>query len=91
MGVSNNCDEVQLAQPGKSKIEEQHFMRVKYNDESGFVSGGVFLGELFQGKDNPSVLLLSGSDSFSPSGFMNVVTRGGVFFVGLINLVIFVQ
>ena len=43
------------------------------------------LGELIQGTDAPSVPLLSGSDSFSPSAFINVDTRGGVSTVGGVN------
>ena len=73
-GIGNDCDEVQLAQPGESNSEEQFFLREKGNDESGFVSGTGLLDELIQGTDAPSVSLLSGSDYFFPSTFMNVDT-----------------
>ena len=73
-GIGNDHDEVQLAQPGESNSEKQPFLRGKVNDESGFVLGAGLLSELIQGLDASSVSLLSGSDSFFPSTFMNVDT-----------------
>ena len=73
-GVGNCHDEVQLEQPGKSNGEVQPFIRRKDNEDSGFASGSRLFDELIQESDASSVLLLSSSESFSPSAVMNIDT-----------------
>ena len=84
--VGNGHDETQLKQPGKSISEDQPFIRRKDYDDSGFVSGSSLLDELIQGSDAPSVLLLSSSESDSPSTFMNIDTRGRASTFGGVDL-----
>ena len=84
-GVVNCHDEVQLEQPGKSNGEVQPFIRRKDNEDSGFASGSRLFDELIQESDASSVLLLSSSESFSPSAVMNIDTRGGISTFGRID------
>ena len=74
-----------MARSGESNSEEKHFWRVNGIGESGLVSGEGLLWELIQGNDVPSVPLISTSDSFFPSAFMNIDTRGGVSNFGGVN------
>lgn len=76
-GVGGNRDKIQLAQPGKLNIEEKSFLRGKGGEDSGFVSEAALLKELTQSKDNSLVPLISGSEYFSPSAFVNLDIRGG--------------
>ena len=80
-GLSGGLDKVQLDQPGKSNMEETLISREKVGDSgkgSKLVLGSGLLEELIQTKVAPSVLSLSGSESFSPSAFMSGDTRGGL-------------
>ena len=76
--VGGDYNTGQLVQPGKSNIEEKQFLRSQGDEGSNFVSEVGLLDELTESNDAPSVPLLSDSDnSFSPSAFMNMDTRGG--------------
>ena len=87
-GDVNDRGEVQLARPGESNIAERSFLRgdgVGGVVESGTVMGADLLGELIQGHDSPLVPMLSGSDSFSPSAFMNIDAGGDISTFGGVN------
>ena len=63
------------------------FLRLRDDEDEdrGLVAGSGLLTELTQSMDAPSMPLLSGSDSFSPSVFMRVDTRVGLSTFGGVN------